>query len=63
MQWRERIGLALWAVALGIGLRRGEALGLKWSDVDLNRLTVRRSLQRVDGGRPLWSGAVAMVLT
>jgi integrase len=42
---------ALWAVALGIGLRRGEALGLKWPDVDLNRgrLTVRRSLQRVDG--------------
>jgi integrase len=42
---------ALWAVALGIGLRRGEALGLKWSDVDLDRgrLTVRRSLQRVDG--------------
>ena len=42
---------ALWAVALGVGLRRGEALGLKWSDVDLDRgrLTVRRSLQRVDG--------------
>jgi integrase len=42
---------ALWAVALGIGLRRGEALGLKWPDVDLDRgkLTVRRSLQRVDG--------------
>jgi integrase len=42
---------ALWAVALGIGLRRGEALGLMWSDVDLDRarLTVRRSLQRVDG--------------
>ena len=42
---------ALWAVALGIGLRRGEALGLKWSDIDLDRgrLTVRRSLQRVDG--------------
>lgn len=42
---------ALWAVALGIGVRRGEALSLKWSDVDLDRgrLTVRRSLQRVDG--------------
>jgi len=42
---------ALWAVALGVGLRRGEALGLMWSDVDLDRgrLTVRRSLQRVDG--------------
>lgn len=42
---------ALWAVALGVGLRRGEALGLRWSDIDLDRgrLTVRRSLQRVDG--------------
>jgi integrase len=46
---------ALWAVALGIGLRRGETLGLKWSDVDLDRgrLTVRRSLQRVDGNLTL----------
>jgi integrase len=24
---------ALWAVTLGIGLRRGEALGLRWKDV------------------------------
>lgn len=42
---------ALWAVALGLGLRRGEALGLKWADIDLERkrVTVRRSLQRVAG--------------
>jgi integrase len=42
---------ALWAVALAVGLRRGEALGLHWSDVDLHRgrLTVRQALYRVDG--------------
>jgi integrase len=27
---------ALWAVALAMGLRRGEALGLAWADVDLD---------------------------
>jgi integrase len=33
---------ALWAVALAMGLRRGEALGLAWVDVDLDagRMTV-----------------------
>ena len=42
---------ALWAVALAMGLRRGEALGLAWSDVDLEngRLTIRQALHRVDG--------------
>jgi integrase len=42
---------ALWAVALAMGLRRGEALGLAWDDVDLDRgrLTVRQALHRVDG--------------
>lgn len=42
---------ALWAVALTMGLRRGEALGLAWTDVDLDSglLTVRQSLHRVDG--------------
>ena len=42
---------ALWAVALAMGLRRGEALGLTWADVDLDgaRLTVRQALHRVDG--------------
>jgi integrase len=28
---------ALWAVALAMGLRRGEALGLAWADADLDR--------------------------
>jgi integrase len=42
---------ALWAVALAMGLRRGEALGLAWADVDLDggQLTVRQALHRVDG--------------
>ena len=42
---------ALWAVALSMGLRRGEALGLEWVDVDLDqgRMTIRRALHRVDG--------------
>jgi integrase len=42
----------LYAVALSLGLRRGEALGLRWSDVDLDGdgvLRVRQTLQRVDG--------------
>ncbi len=40
---------ALFTVALGVGLRQGEALGLRWSDVDLEAgtLAVQRALQRV----------------
>jgi integrase len=39
---------ARWAIALALGLRQGEALGLKWTDVDLDRgiLRVRRNRQR-----------------
>lgn len=39
---------ARWAFALALGLRQGEALGLKWSDVDLDSGTViiRRARQR-----------------
>jgi integrase len=42
---------ARWAVALGTGLRQGEALGLAWADVDLDAgtLTVRNGLQRIPG--------------
>ncbi len=38
-------------VALALGLRRGEVLGLRWEDVDLERrtLTVRNTVQRVQG--------------
>jgi len=41
---------ALYIVAIHTGLRRGEILGLKWSDVDLEqgKLSVKRSLD-VDG--------------
>ncbi|MEU3981430.1 tyrosine-type recombinase/integrase [Streptomyces sp. NPDC026672] len=44
----ERRNAARWAVALSLGLRQGEALGLKWADVDLDRgvLMVRRSRRR-----------------
>jgi integrase len=42
---------ALYLVALGVGLRQGEILGLAWSDLDLaaGTLTVRHALQRVEG--------------
>ena len=42
---------ALYVVALAIGLRQGEALGLQWEDVDLDggAITIRQSLQRIDG--------------
>ena len=41
--------VALFTVAVGRGLRQGEALGLRWGDVDLERgtLAVQRALQRV----------------
>ena len=44
---------ALWRLALMCGLRRGELLGLKWEDADLERgaLAVRRTLSRGEGGR------------
>src|SRR5207245_8883178 len=37
---------ALWVLLLTAGLRPGEALALKWSDLDGNRLRVQRSLAR-----------------
>jgi integrase len=42
---------ALYLVALGVGLRQGEILGLRWSDLDLagGTLTVRYALARIDG--------------
>ena len=46
----DRLG-AIFSVALAVGLRLGEALGLRWIDVDLERsqLHVRQALQRIDG--------------
>lgn len=42
---------ALFAVAIALGMRRGEALGLRWSDVDLvnGTMTMAMQLQRVAG--------------
>lgn len=42
---------ALVMVALALGLREGEALGLSWGDIDFDRatITVRCQLQRIDG--------------
>ncbi|MBP8532892.1 tyrosine recombinase XerC [Streptomyces sp. MK37H] len=47
-------GNRLWAayeLAVRIGLRRGEVLGLRWKDVDLadGTVTIRQTLQRVGG--------------
>ncbi|WP_261559627.1 tyrosine-type recombinase/integrase [Frankia tisae] len=42
---------ALLVLALFLGMRRGELLGLQWSDIDKERetLTIRHTLQRVGG--------------
>ena len=42
---------SLWVVMLSTGIRRGEAVGLEWPDVDLEAGTVRirRTVSRVDG--------------
>ena len=42
---------ARWLIALALGLRQSEALGLRWSDLDLTAgtLQVRRGLHRVPG--------------
>lgn len=43
---------ALWVILATTGLRLGEALGLKWADIDLEKrtLTVHRALQRDRAG-------------
>jgi integrase len=42
---------ALFAVGVGLGLRRGELLGLRWLDIDLDGrvLYVRQTAQRING--------------
>jgi len=42
---------ALYSVALSLGLREGEALGLRWSDIDLETRTLRvvHALERTPG--------------
>jgi len=48
---REDRLFALYSVAVAVGLRRGEALGLHWREVDFEAgtLRVRFSLQRLEG--------------
>ena len=45
----------LWMVAAATGLRRGELLGLRWDDVDLDgrSMTVRRALSVIKGNAQL----------
>ena len=55
-----RLG-ARWVVGLSLGLRQGEALGLRWEDVDLTAgvICVRRQLLRPDKkGAPMTFGPV-----
>jgi integrase len=49
---RDTRNEALYVVAVHTGLRQGELLGLKWTDVDLKgrRLSVRRALKVTDHG-------------
>ena len=44
-------GAPLWRLAVTTGLRRGELVGLRWRDVDLDAgaLTVRRTVVVVNG--------------
>jgi integrase len=47
---KERLQ-ALFTVPLAVGLRPGEALGLRWEDVDFaaGTISIRRALQRIEG--------------
>lgn len=49
---------ARWSVALSLGLRQGEALGLQWCDVDFDAgtISVRRALARVPGRGLVFAG-------
>jgi len=49
---------ALYVLAVTTGMRQGELLGLKWSDVDLEdrRVSIRRTLTRTDNGKCLTLG-------
>lgn len=44
---------ALYVLAVTTGMRRGELLGLKWADVDLEggAVSIRRTLMRTDNGK------------
>lgn len=44
---------ALYSVALALGVRQGEALGLRWKDIDLEARTlmIRQAVERIGGKR------------
>lgn len=42
---------ALWHLLLTTGMRPGEALGLRWADVEGDKLRIRRNLVRLGNGR------------
>ncbi len=46
---------AMSALFIGIGARRGEILGLRWSDIDFdnNRIFIRRNITRTHRGKPV----------
>jgi integrase len=44
---RERRNAARWAIALSLGLRQGDVLGLRWSDVDLEAGILKITSNRV----------------
>ena len=44
---RERRNAARWAIALSLGLRQGEVLGLHWSDIDLEAGILKITTNRV----------------
>jgi len=46
---------ALYVIAGTLGLRKGECMGLRWSDIDLETksMTVRKQVQRIDGREQL----------
>lgn len=48
----QKRNAARWAIALALGLRQGEVLGLKWSDVDLDAGTLVVGRSRM---RPKWN--------
>ena len=49
--------LGFWTLAAYTGARKGELLGLRWEDVDLDTGTIRirRSLGRVEEARPVYN--------
>ncbi len=54
---RDQRNWAAWLMLATTGLRRGEVLGLSWScvDLDIGRISVRRTLVDLDGEAPVWS--------